>query len=130
MSLVLLLYPIRRGRECVYSPVDESYGEKKRKREAAKVPLLADVPGVLRTPDEYAQRANARRLGYVQKMRSSDAQGWRQVRRWRDQATPEDRAEFAKTWGYLPHAPEYALDAIRRIARCALVYQLERRRSA
>ena len=42
----LILRPRRLSREYRTRPLAEGYGERKRAREAAKIPLLAGLPGI------------------------------------------------------------------------------------
>jgi hypothetical protein len=49
----LILRPRRLSREYRIRPPAEGYGERKRAREAAKIPLLAGVPGMIKAAEEY-----------------------------------------------------------------------------
>ncbi len=105
----------RIGRPEGWKPRRPGYGERKRAREAAKVPLLADS---LPSADEYERRLIESMADHVRQQRHLAAQQWMKVRRWLRQATPEKRAEFERRWNarwHPPHTPEYAADLCHQI---------------
>lgn len=120
ISPVLVFF---RARRCEFGRIAKErrpdYGARKRKREAAKIPLLADLPGMLLSAGEYTDRADHGYREFVRRMREGDARGWRRARVWRETATAAQRAEFNRRWAnrWLPHTPEYALDIITQITR-------------
>ena len=93
------------------------YGERKRKREAAKVPLFADVPGVLLSPDEYHARMKEGLEAWQRNWRHTTAAKWMEVRRRLRACTDVERCEFQRRWAYLPHDPWYASEALSKIER-------------
>lgn len=68
-------------------------------------------------PYPYERRMAEGNALFVRQQRRRIAEGWRRVRRWLEVAAPADLDEFFRRWAYLPHAPEYALDAITQIGR-------------
>lgn len=95
------------------------YGARRRRREAAKVPLFAELPGILQEPSEYEAQMAANLSAYNRQFRGMIAAQWQTVRRWLDGASPEDIDIFFLNWAGRPHSSEYAAD---------LVTQIERRR--
>jgi hypothetical protein len=97
--------------------VRPDYGQRRRDREIARSPLFAELPGWIETAETYERRMAEGNALFVQQQRRRFAAGWWRVRRWLDVATPTDVDEFFRRWAYLPHAPEYLLDAITQIDR-------------
>jgi len=93
------------------------YGERRRAREAAKIPLFADLPGMLRTPEEYEEALERSVTEMFRRLREQDARDWLLVRRWYRNANEDDRREFERRWRYLPHKPLYAIYAMQEIMR-------------
>lgn len=93
------------------------YGQRRRDREITRSPLFARLPGWVQTAETYERRMAVGNALFVQQQRRHIADGWWRVRRWLDAAAPADVHEFFRRWAYLPHAPEYALDAITQIDR-------------
>jgi hypothetical protein len=91
------------------------YGERKRAREAEKLPLFADLPGMLLTAEEYEQALERSVTQQFRRLREQDARNWVAVRYWYQNASEEDKREFERRWRYLPHKAEYAADAMRSI---------------
>ena len=99
-------------------PISAGYGERKRQREVAKVPLLAELPGMVESAEVYQQNFEHTYQSGQQRYRQELAERWREVRRWLRQADSVDRMLFWHNWRYLPHDPWYALDLILDIERC------------
>jgi hypothetical protein len=93
----------------------QDYGERRLERERNRAPLLADLPGWTRTPEEYQAEQQAKNDAFSNHMRAHIAQSWRRVRSWLSQADEQALENFWRHWDYLPHAPEYALDLITSI---------------
>ncbi len=111
----LILRPRRLSREFRTQPVAEGYGQRKRAREAAKIPLLASLPGMIKAAEEYEAEQAESQACWILQFRQRLAADWLRVLRWRRTATPEQRRSFANRWAYLPRTPEYALDLIRSL---------------
>lgn len=101
---------IQRGRRA-----RPGYGEGRAKREAAKAPLLAQLPDFIPSPETFDERENDRIDEWVRSSRADVAERWLRVLRWRRTASPSMRARFIEHWAKLPHSPEYALDLIHRL---------------
>jgi len=93
------------------------YGARRRRREAAKVPLFAELPGILQEPSEYEAQMAANLSAYNRQFRGMVAAQWRTVRRWLDQASAEDVELFFLNWAFRPHSSEYAADVVTQIER-------------
>jgi len=111
----LILRPRRLSREFRLRPVAEGYGERKRAREAAKIPLLANLPGMIKASGEYEAEQAESQARWIRQFRRRLAADWLRVLHWRRMATPDQRRAFASRWAQLPHTPEYALDLIRSL---------------
>jgi hypothetical protein len=111
----LILRPRRLSREFRTQPVAAGYGDRKRAREAAKIPLLASLPGMIKAAEEYEAEQAESQARWIRQFRQKLAADWLRVIRWRRMATPHQRRAFARRWAHLPHTPEYALDLIRCI---------------
>jgi hypothetical protein len=111
------LRPRLLGRDYRVRPLAKGYGERKRSREAAKLPLLAGLPGMVKTAEEYEVEAVDGQERWTRQFRQQLAASWLAVLAWRRTATHEQRREFAERWAYLPHTPEYALDLIRSLSK-------------
>ncbi len=99
------------------------YGERKVTREKAKVPLLADLPGVVRSAEEYQASMTASTRESGRRLRRLAAEQWREVRRWVRAATAEEFNRFLARWEghwHVPHTAHYALDLARAINRSYL----------
>lgn len=93
----------------------DGYGEKRAKREAARAPLLAQLPDFIPDAQTFEEREAARLEEWVRSTRADTAERWLRVLRWRRTASPSMRARFIEHWAKLPHSPEYALDLIHRL---------------
>ncbi len=113
----LILRPIRLSQEYRIRPLAEGYGERKRARESAKIPLLAGLPGMVKAAEEYEAAQTESQARWIRQLRRKLAADWLSVLRWRRTATPDQRRAFARKWAYLPHTPEYALDLIRSLEK-------------
>jgi len=113
----LILRPRRLSREYRTRPLAEGYGERKRAREAAKIPLLAGLPGMIKAAGEYEAAQAESQVRWIRQFRQKLAADWLRVLRWRRTATPDQRRTFASRWAHLPHTPEYALDLIRSLQK-------------
>lgn len=111
----LILHPRRLSREYRVRPLAEGYGERKRAREAAKIPLLAGLPGMIKAAGEYEAAQVGSQARWIRQLRRKLASDWLSVLRWRRTATSDQRRAFASRWAHLPHTPEYALDLIHSI---------------
>jgi hypothetical protein len=111
----LILRPRRLTREYRIRPLAEGYGERKRAREAAKIPLLAGLPGMIKSAEEYEAAQTESQARWIRQFRRKLAADWLRVLRWRRTATIDQRRAFASRWAHLPHTPEYALDLIRSL---------------
>lgn len=111
----LLLRPKPLGKVFVVHPLRPDYGERRRKKEAAKIPLFAGLPGMLPTAEEIQERMEIGNLEWIRRHRQFAAEGWKKVRKWRETATDRQRELFADRWLSYPHSPEYALDLIHHI---------------
>jgi len=113
----LILRPRRLGREYRTRPLAEGYGERKRAREAAKIPLLAGLPGMIKAAEEYEAAQTESQVRWIRQLRLKLAADWLRVLRWRRTATLDQRRSFASRWARLPHTPEYALDLIHSLEK-------------
>lgn len=111
----VILRPRRLSREYRIRPLAEGYGERKRAREAAKIPLLAGLPGMIKAPEEYEAAQTESQVRWIRQLRQKLAADWRRVLRWCRTATLDQRRAFVSRWAHLPHTPEYALDLIRSL---------------
>ena len=93
------------------------YRARRRLREAAKVPLFAELPGILQEPSEYEAQMAANLSAYNRQFRALIIVQWRIVRRWLDRASEEDVALFFLNWVFRPHSSEYAADVVTQIER-------------
>lgn len=109
------------GRVLVVSPLAKDYGKRKRLREIAKAPLLAQVPGFIPEADEYEAHAIEGRELSILHQRHQLAESWWRVLVWRRRASETMRELFDERWnrpGFrMPHSPEYALDLITQLRR-------------
>ncbi len=111
------LHPQYQGRYQRDRGLAPGYGERKRARDAAKIPLFAELPGMLPSAEEIERQVDAANRAWTARVRSQVAAGWLRVRAWLRAASVEQRAEFARRWKYLPHTEYYALDAVTQIER-------------
>ncbi|HWO72513.1 MAG TPA: hypothetical protein VNN21_03055 [Dehalococcoidia bacterium] len=113
----LFLRPRRLSQEYRIRPLFKGYGERKRAREAAKIPLLAGLPGMIKAAEEYEAAQTESQARWIRQLRRKLAADWLSVLRWRRTATLDQRCAFASEWAYLPHTPEYAVDLIRSLEK-------------
>ncbi len=111
----LILRPRRLSQEFRIRALAEGYGERKRAREVAKIPLLAGLPGMIKAAEEYEAAQTDSQVRWIRQLRQKLAADWLRVLRWRRTATLDQRRAFASRWARLPHTPEYALDLIRSL---------------
>jgi len=97
--------------------VRPGYGERRVTRERARIPLLADLPGMVASADEYERAMAESNVEWGRQMRRERAQRWRRLRHWLEQASNTDRALFYRAWRFTPHDPEYGLDITVHIER-------------
>jgi len=113
----LILHPRRLSREYRVRPLAKGYGERKQAREASKIPLLAGLPGMIKSAADYETAQAEGQARYIQAWRHRLASLWLRVLAWRRTATSSQRRIFASRWSHLPHTPEYALDLIHSIEK-------------
>lgn len=78
--------------------------------------MLAVLPGMVETTEEYEAQETRRQAYWILQRRRYLATGWLRVLRWRRTATAHERQVFEEGWRHPPHTPEYALDLIGRLS--------------
>jgi len=91
------------------------FGERKLKREAEKAPLLALIPGELKTPEQYEADFKLSQKQWQLSLRKHQTRSWLKLRAWLRSTTVQNRERFFKRWHIYPHDPAYGLDLARRI---------------
>src|SRR3972149_11620806 len=101
----LILRPRRLSRELRLRPVAEGYGQRKRAREAAKIPLVASLPGMIKAAEEYEVDQAESQARWIRQFRQKLAADWLRVLRWRLTTTLDQSRAFASRRADLPHSP-------------------------
>lgn len=99
--------------------VSEGYGERRRKKEEERYPLLA-MMGELETPEKIEAKQNKINEAHGERMRREQAKRWLHLRAWLRGTTEKNKEKFFRHWRCVPHEAHYGLDIAHSIDRLLL----------